>query len=306
MPRTAPGLRTDTAARLAALEQQRPEWHTWISLLGVVTRALNDAGWDRALNEPEPASTFSGLPEGVPLLNGRMLEVDAARLRQLIGALASTASAGDDEGGGGSGGGGGISLRRYRPTEAEALKLISAAVRQDDDAIDTLAAERGVDAGALASMAHLAAFPLLQSCGRVLESRVPTYWYHGYCPVCASWPILAERRGLDRSRRLRCGRCAAEWEVQWLYCIYCGERDHDRLGSLEPEDRGEFLKLETCATCRGYLKSIASLQGFPAFELLLQDLETVEFDLVALNRGYRRPLKSGYALDVQVVAHASR
>jgi FdhE protein len=135
---------------------------------------------------------------------------------------------------------------------------------------------------------------------------VPPHWHHGYCPVCAAWPILAERRGLDRSRRLRCGRCGAEWKVQWLYCVYCGEREHERLGSLESDDRGEMLKVETCATCRGYLKSIASLQGFPAFELLLQDLETVEFDLVALDRGYCRPLRSGFALDIQIVDHASR
>ena len=297
MQRTAPGLRTDTGARLAELERQRPEWQTWISLLAMAERALNDMGWHTPLSETELARSFSGSPEKeAPLLNRRTLQVDAARIRRLVRDLALNASAIE----------GATSLRRYRPSEAEALGLISAAVRQDGDEINRLAAERDVDAGALASVAHLAAFPLLHSCGRLLESRVPASWPHGYCPVCAAWAILAERRGLDRSRRLRCGRCAAQWEVQWLYCIYCGERDHDRLGSLESDDRGEMLKVETCASCRGYLKSIASLQGFPAFELLLQDLETVEFDLVALDRGYNRPLQSGFALDIQIVDHASR
>ena len=297
MQRTAPSLRTDTAARLAEVERRRPEWHTWISLLGLAERARNDEGWPPPLNETELARKPSGSPADVPLLNGRMLQVDAARIQRLVRGLTSTASAADIEGG--------ASLRRYRPSESEALALISAAVRQAGDEMKALAAEQGVDAGALASVAHLAAFPLLQSCGRMLESRLPPSWHHGYCPICAAWPILAERRGLDRSRRLRCGRCAAEWEVQWLYCIYCGEREHDRLGSLEPDDREETLKVETCDTCRGYLKSIASLQGFPAFELLLQDLETVEFDLVALDRGYCRPLKSGFALDIQI-DYASR
>jgi FdhE protein len=298
MQRTAPGLRADTTARLAGLERQRPEWQTWLSLLGVAARVVNDEGWSTPLNETELPRRLSGSPEDAPLLNGRTLQVDPARIRRLVRSLASTASAGDVEGG--------SSLRRYRPSEAEALGLISAAVRQAGDEITELASEHDIDAGALGSVAHLAAFPLLQSCGRLLEGRVPAYWHHGYCPVCAAWPILAERRGLDRSRRLRCGRCAAAWEVQWLYCIYCGEREHDRLGFLEPDDRGETLKVETCATCRGYLKSMASLQGFPAFELLLQDLETVEFDLVAVDRGYRRPLKSGFALDVQIDDRASR
>ncbi|HEX6435279.1 MAG TPA: formate dehydrogenase accessory protein FdhE, partial [Gemmatimonadales bacterium] len=143
-------------------------------------------------------------------------------------------------------------------------------------------------------------------CGQLLGPLMPAYWQHGYCPVCAAWPVLAERRGLDRSRRLRCGRCAAEWEVPWLYCIYCGERDHKQLGFLEPDTPGEMLKVETCATCRGYLKSIASLQGLPPFELLLQDLETVELDLVALNRGYSRPAQSGFTLDLHLAHHASR
>jgi FdhE protein len=188
----------------------------------------------------------------------------------------------------------------------EALDLLSAALRQNTDNIRELANHHTVDPDALASVAHLAAIPVLQSCGRMLEGRVPTDWAHGWCPVCASWPILAERRGLDRSRRLRCGRCAAEWEVQWLYCIFCGERDHKQLGSLEPDERGEVLKVETCATCRGYLKSISSLQGFPPFELLLRDLETVELDLVALNRGYSRPANSGFTLELRVVHDASR
>jgi FdhE protein len=297
MPRTTPGLRTDTTTRLAALEQQRPEWHTWIALLAVAERELNAEGRRTPMDETELARECSSSPEDVPLLNGRRLQVDAARIQRLVRGLASTASAGELEGG--------MSLRLYQPSEVETLRLISAAVRQDADGIDQLAGERGVDPGALASVAHLAAFPLLQSCGRLLESRVLPYWHHGYCPVCAAWPILAERRGLDRSRRLRCGRCAAEWTVQWLYCIYCGEREHDQLGSLAPDDQGELLKVETCATCRGYLKSIASLQGFSAFELLLQDLETVEFDLVALDRGYRRPRESGFALDLEVVDYAS-
>jgi FdhE protein len=196
-------------------------------------------------------------------------------------------------------------LRQYRPSTAEAVRLVGAAVMQDREAIAAVAAAQGLDPDALSSVSHRAALPLLRSTGRVLQEQIPQQWQLGYCPVCAAWPVLAERRGLDRSRRLRCGRCATEWEVQWLCCIYCGEREHDRLGSLQPDDGGELLKVETCATCRGYLKSLASLQGFPAVELLLQDLETVEFDLVALERGYCRPVKSGFKLDIRIADHAS-
>jgi FdhE protein len=291
MQRTAPSLWTDAAARLAELERQRPEWHTWFRLLGETERALDDAGWRTPLDAADPGDK-SADSEDEPLLNGRALQVDAGVAQRLVRHLASTAAAGHLADA--------ISLRGYRPSPADAVALIEAAVRQDLTELAALADAAGVEVGPLTSVAHLAALPLLRSCGRLLADQVPRSWPHGYCPICGAWPILAERRGLDRSRRLRCGRCAAEWEVQWLFCVYCDEREHERLGSLVPEDRGETLKVETCASCRGYLKSFATLQALPPFELLLRDLETVELDLVAVERGYGRPEESRFRLKVRL------
>jgi FdhE protein len=295
MQGTTPGLWTDPAARLADLERQRPEWRAWLRPLGAVRRALDDAGWRTPFAEAE--SPAVGVPAPAPLLHGRTLEVDATRVRRLVRRLAA-AAVGEEPAS--------ASLRGYRPTAADALRLLAAAVRQDRAAIEALADAGVVDPSALGSAADLAALPLLHACGRLLADRVPRFWPHGYCPVCAAWPILSERRGLDRTRRLRCGRCGGDWEVEWLCCIYCGEREHERLGSLVLEDGGERLKVETCASCRGYLKSVSSLQAIPPFDLLLQDLETVELDLVALDRGYRRPQEAGFPLDARVVARAPR
>jgi FdhE protein len=292
MHRTTPGLRADPSARLADLEQQRPEWRAWLELLGVAERELDDAGWRTPINDTEVGGTVAGASAEAPLLHGRTLVVDAGRAQQLVRHLSATAASRNVAGAG--------SLSRYRPSSDNAMRLLAAAVRQDLAEIRTLADAAGIDPGALTSIAHLATFPLLQSCGRLLESHTPRFWPHGYCPICAAWPILAERRGLDRTRRLRCGRCDGEWQVQWLCCIYCGEREHEQLGSLVPEERGERLNVETCASCHGYVKSVATLQKIPAFELLLQDLETVELDLVALDRGYGRPEEAGFPLEIQL------
>ena len=291
MHRTTPSLRADPAARLADLEQQRPEWRAWLGLLGEVERELDNAGWRTPIDDAEVGG-IAGASAEAPLLHERTLRVDAGRVQQLVRRLAATAASGNVTGA--------VSLRGYRPSPDDAMRLLVAAVRQDPAEIRTLAEAAEIDPGALTSIAHLAAFPLLQSCGRLLEDRIPRSWMRGYCPICAAWPTLAERRGLDRTRRLRCGRCGGEWQVQWLCCIYCGEREHEQLGSLVPEERGERLNVETCASCHGYVKSVATLQKIPAFELLLQDLETVELDLVALDRGYGRPEEAGFPLDIQL------
>jgi FdhE protein len=272
MSRTAGGLRSDPAARLAEVAQRRPEWQGWIGLLDVARRAMNET-WSVALT---PARTSPSAGSREPLLHNRTLRVDAGRARALIEELG------------------------LRLSPADSLALLSAAISGDTAVIQRLSAQLEVDAAALESLAQMAALPLLQTCRQQLQRLLPQLWSESYCPICAAWPVLAERRGLDRSRRLRCGRCATDWEVEWLYCIYCGERDHRKLGTLLPEESGEMLKVETCDTCHGYLKSIASLQGFQPLELLLQDLETVELDLVALERGYHRPQQSAFPLTMQL------
>jgi FdhE protein len=289
---TTAGLRTDADSRLAGLQHERPEWRAWLGLLGEVRRALDEATRNPAVVLRGTDDAGATPSAGTPLLQGRTLELDAGRLERLMHRLIDTAAGGDVAGA--------ASLGGYRPGRTEAVRLIGAAVRQDQRDIAGVASHAGIDSGALASITHLAALPVLHGCGRLLQSRVSPGWAHGYCPICAAWPILAELRGLDRSRRLRCVRCTGEWEVESLWCIYCGEREHRRLGFLVPEAPGEMHKVETCDSCQGYIKSVATLQAIPPFELLLHDLETVELDIVARERGYGRPEGSGVALEVWV------
>jgi FdhE protein len=264
---TIAGLRTD-ASRLAGLERDRPEWKTWLALLREVQRELEDDAWDPAIDLV--ASRGSRVTTAdPPLLQQLTLELDGRRLERLVRRFLAVAKRGSESGAAELGG--------YRPTHDEVVRLVAAEIRGDHAS------------GPLASIAHLAALPVLHACRRQLEAGVPPGWALGYCPICGAWPVLAERRGLDRSRWLRCGGCGGGWEVQALWCSYCGERDHQKLGSLVPEAPGDKLQVDTCETCRGYLKSVAILQALEPFELLLQDLETVELDLVARERGYVRP-----------------
>lgn len=66
------------------------------------------------------------------------------------------------------------------------------------------------------------------------------------------------------------------------------------------DDPRDSLRVETGTHCRGYLKSIAVLRAIAFFELHLTDLETIELDLAALDRGYARPVGAGFPLSVRV------
>lgn len=295
MQRTSPGLRTDPATRLAELGRQRPEYSEWVRLLGEVLPLLDDAGWPTPMaHAGDPVVADIGRSPGEPLLHGARLVVDTERLHVLLHSLARITAAerlpdtpGED----------GIRL----PIDI-LLGLIAGAVRQDSARIGEIAAGAGIDAAALDVIAQLTALPLLRSCGRLLREEVAAHWPHGYCPICGSWPLLGEFRSLDRTRRLRCGRCTADWRINWLHCPYCDETDHERLGSLVLDEKLGSVTVETCFHCLGYLKSVTTLQAIGAEELLLRDLETVELDVAALDRGFVRPEGAGFPVELRLTS----
>jgi FdhE protein len=101
--------------------------------------------------------------------------------------------------------------------------------------------------------------------------------------------LLAEQRGLDRARRLRCGRCGGDWAQPGIRCPYCGVIGHQARAALVSEQDGEARRVETCLSCRGYLKAISTLRAWPGDEVALADLASIELDLVALDRDFTRP-----------------
>src|SRR5262249_35170075 len=144
-----------------------------------------------------------------------------------------------------------------RSPRLDALGLIEAAIHHDADRITQIARDLGADEAALGPIAQLAAMPLLFGCCRALAPRSGSA--EGYCPICGALPTLAEVRGLEHRRHLRCGRCGGDVASPPLTCPFCGQRDHLLLTALVPENGGEARKVEACEGCRGYLKTLASL-----------------------------------------------
>ena len=287
MRRAGAQVRSGVARRLADLERRTPEWRAWLALLGEIDAAL-EAGKIRVTIDEAPAAP--GAAPGAPLLNGRTVRVDDRALRRLLARLLATASRRAPLHAPAA------SLERFRPDRDRALRLIEATICHDGATISAAADAQGVEAAALTTVVGLAALPVLATCAATLSSRVPAHWSCGYCPVCGSWPLAAELRGVERERVLRCGRCGAGWCATPLRCAFCGESRHEQLGALATAEGLESRKAETCASCRSYLKSLAALTAHGLVELWLTDLETVELDVAARERGYGRPSASGHRI----------
>jgi FdhE protein len=252
--------------------------------------------WEQAAPQFDPERAHPT----APLLHGLTLTVDEPRQRALLAALVDA-------------------LDRSLPVEAgrlsallEAaelgpLQLLQAALTQDDGALEAFAERAEVDPGPLTVVAQTATLPLLAACGRRAAARIGAEtWPHGYCPLCAAWPTLAEVRGLTRDFVLRCGRCGLGWQFEHWCCPFCGSRDHASQSYFAAEQERETRRAVVCDACHGYFKTHATLAPLPLADLLLRDLESLELDLAAQQQGYRRPDAPGWGLALRVEAAPRR
>lgn len=281
----------DSIRRLAELAHTDPVVAPLARLQAVVFDAAAAGEWDAGV----PPFDRGRLDDGLPLLHGQVLGVDPDQVRALLLHLAAIA--------GECGEAPGLATvpAALAAPDCDPCAVLRASIRHDLDAMAAIAAETDCDMGVLTTLSGLAALPLLQACGRRAAPLLAgAYWEAGSCPVCAAWPALAEVRGLERRRWLRCGRCAAEWSPPHDGCVFCGHRDFAGLGYLAPEAAAEARRAMTCDNCRSYLKTLTTLGPLDAAEVAHQDLTTLELDMAALEQDYARPDTPGFPLDVQV------
>jgi FdhE protein len=234
----------------------------------------------------------------IPLLAGALVSLDLSSVsgwtKRLIRSAYQTGTA---------------QMATLKVAESAALdvaSLFKASLRQDSEHIKAIAARLGVDPDAFRAVADLVPVPFLHACARQWAASSYKGWMQGYCPGCGAWPALAEVRGIERSRHLRCSRCGGDWETRWLSCPYCLMADHEQLVSLVPETNGPTTRtIEACKRCLGYVKSFTTLQGSPPGKVMVDDLSSVDLDLAALEQGYKRPVGLGYAIEVTVVDQPS-
>lgn len=271
-----------------------PAWRPWVRVLDLALEAGDDPVWAQAVPEP----SRDRVPNA-PLLDGVTIVIDAKPVRRLLRTLlreAEVSRAAEDV----TRTANALAAASGNRRRLDVLAVLRGAIAQDVEAIEREAHIARVDPAQLATVAQLAVTPLLRTCAAALRDRIPESWLQGYCPVCGAWPALAELRGLERNRRLRCGRCSTDWPIPVLRCPYCDEIHHDKLHAFLPEGDEQTRRVDVCETCKGYLKAFSTLSAMAPRALALADLATVELDLAAQERGYERPARVAYAVSVHL------
>ena len=176
----------------------------------------------------------------------------------------------------------------------EAGSLLTASLHRDQAALRTGAVHRGLSPDLMWLVAELAVSPFAHALQRMLFGNVSVgdlqtaldAWNHGYCPACGSWPAVGEVVGGHRT--LRCSFCSCAWELTTYACIYC-EESGEPFVTAAPDEERKDRRVEVCASCGGYLKTIdvPELSPFPL--LSISDIETTDLDVAAMEHGYARP-----------------
>jgi FdhE protein len=274
----------EAQAELDRLAKDRPAYLEPITLLRDLIPSCAPAAELRSLTLPAREHAHAKLASGIPLLRGESWSPDWDEFKRRWREICA------------------IVGRRRKDDSATALEAAVRAGKLDArDMVQAVLAGRagevqerveglGLDGGLAATVLRFTLFPLLTPVSSGMASvREGVGWQQGYCPVCGSWPLLGEFRGLEQTRYLRCGLCAAEWEVPRLLCAFCGNRDHNLLGFLHVEGEETSYRAASCDGCHGYVKMLATLSALPPLQLLVADVATLHLDLAAAERGYANP-----------------
>ena len=281
-------------ARWSAILAARPDLAPAIDLqerlLGIVIRTTETLAAGRLPRLSLPAKYVAAkLERGVAALAGEPIPVPVAVLSpplvDLCTALAS----------GGAGDAAAHIAHEIETKRLDAGSLLAASLARDQIAIRTGAVHRGLAPDLVWLVAELAVSPfafllrgaLFANPGR--DERLQAAldgWSHGYCPACGSWPALAEV--VSGHRILRCSFCAEAWELKTYACVYCRD-ESERFVTAAPDQERKDRRVEACTACGSYLKTVdvAELSPFPL--LAIADLETMDLDMAAMERGYARP-----------------
>lgn len=165
----------------------------------------------------------------------------------------------------------------------------------DESYFDNISEEFDISKLILKFMVHMSIQPSLQANVEKLKDQVDLKnWLRGYCPICGSLPQISEVKG-EGQRYFVCSFCSFQWPGERLKCPFCENTDHDKLHYFYEENQ-EAHRVDLCDNCKQYIKTVDSRKIDYDPELVLEDIITIHLDILASEKGYKRPVPSPFGL----------
>jgi FdhE protein len=167
-----------------------------------------------------------------------------------------------------------------------AKRLFMAILKQDEQTLESMAVQMGLDPAALLFLGKTALRPSFLALRHLMEQHIhDKHWNHGHCPLCASQPDMAFFTKTGK-RRLHCELCGESWAFPRIGCPFCNSGAQEDLGYFEAEAE-EGLRVYFCRVCQRYLKTIDSRVFEEMAPLELESLATLHLDVIAHENGFK-------------------
>ena len=166
-------------------------------------------------------------------------------------------------------------------------KLLKEGVKEQR--IEQIADEFGLDIKVFSFLIQSSIKPSIEAGMEQLHSELdPETWLKGYCPVCGSLPSLSLLKEETGKRYLLCSYCGYQWRIDRLFCPFCDNREQESLHYLFAEGE-EAYRIDLCDKCHQHIKTI-DFRIIGESDPSLEDLATLHLDILASQKGYKRPI----------------
>ena len=176
-------------------------------------------------------------------------------------------------------------LGEVKSGKVDILDAVGAALKGDGEPFENYGKKYKADPALILFIISSSIQPCLEEIARNADSSFLDGWWQAQCPVCGRTPIVAKLK--SRKRYLTCTFCGAEYLADIFMCANCGNGDPATLKFLAPEEHPEF-RVDFCEKCRHYLKVIDEDKAGKHIPKGLEDIMTLELDLMAKDAGLVR------------------
>ncbi len=176
-------------------------------------------------------------------------------------------------------------LKLIESGKTDLSEFVDATLREDASAIRKLAEKLHLEPALLLYVISILIQPFLEHIARELDASFSDKWWQTFCPVCGRLPIVARIR--RHKRYLVCTFCGAEYLSDHFVCVHCGNSDPYTLKYMAAHEKSGF-QISFCTKCKHYVKVIDEDNAREPIPRGLEDVFTLDLDLVAKHTGLKR------------------